>query len=44
MRIPPTIGERYPAQVKTTLDNWYTVQTRRRRRLKGDTYGTEEDM
>jgi hypothetical protein len=34
MRIPPTIRERDPAQVQTTLDKWYTVQTRRRRRLK----------
>jgi hypothetical protein len=23
-----------PAQVQTTLDNWYTIQLRRRRRLK----------
>jgi hypothetical protein len=34
MRIPLTIGERDPAQVQTTLDNWYTVQMRRRTRLK----------
>jgi hypothetical protein len=34
MRQPPTTGEGDPAQAKTTLDNWYAVQTRRRRRLK----------
>jgi hypothetical protein len=27
------LGERAPAQVQNTLDNWYTLHTRRRRRL-----------
>jgi hypothetical protein len=39
-----TTGEGAPAQVQTTLDNWYTVQMRRRRRLKGSTYGMGEGM
>jgi hypothetical protein len=34
MRQPPTTGEGDSVQVKTTLDNCYAVQTRRRRRLK----------
>jgi hypothetical protein len=34
MRIIPKIGEGDPAQVQTMIDNWYAVQTRRRRRPK----------
>jgi hypothetical protein len=44
MRIPPTIGEGDPAQVQTTLDSWYAVQTRRRRLKRGYLRNGERDV